>query len=197
MARRPARTLQHPVGKLNLLRLRCIQGLGFQGLWDYLHEYETPQPIRPDIVIDEIYNVDVLRLAANISRIDPIDRPDAHAELWSPVCGSSIAVDIKLKDGRISDFAQHIKACALGQAAASVLAQHVIGHDLAELEKLRDQMAAMLKGDGPPPGGDWQALSALAPARAATSRHGAILLPFDAVIAAIKSALVETATRDA
>jgi len=138
-------------------------------------------------MIDDIYNKDVLRLAANISRVDPLENPDAHVDLRAPLCGSTIEVDLKIEDGRVTDFGQTIKACALGQASASVVAEHVIGKSLAEIQTIRDQVEAMLTEEGPPPGGDWSALSALAPAKDATPRHGAILLPFDAVLKGLAS----------
>ena len=124
-------------------------------------------------MIDDIYNTEVLRLAAHISRIDPLPSADAEAALRSPLCGSTIAVQICVADGRITDYAQEVKACALGPAAAGY-----------SFTAVRSQMEAMLKSDSAPPDGDWAALAALAPAAEAKSRHGAILLPFDAVLKA-------------
>ena len=135
-------------------------------------------------MIDDIYNTEVLRLAAHISRIGPLPSADAEAALRSPLCGSTIAVQICVADGRFTDYAQEVKACALGQAAASVMASEVIGKDGLEIAAVRSQMEAMLKSDSAPPDGDWAALAALAPAAEAKSRHGAILLPFDAVLKA-------------
>lgn len=135
-------------------------------------------------MIDDIYNKDVLRLAADISRTDRLATPDATVSLNSPLCGSTITVDIKVRNGKIADYAHDIKACALGQAAASVVAATIIGSDRNALSKVMDQVAAMLAGGGTPPDGAWAALAALAPATAATSRHGAILLPFKAVLQA-------------
>lgn len=139
-------------------------------------------------MINDIYNKEVLRLAADISRIDPLETPDAHVSLRSPLCGSTIEIDLKINDGRVTDFGQTIKACALGQAAASVLARVIVGKSAEEIRRVRDQLEAMLKTDGVPPNGEWAALAALVPAKAATSRHGAILLPFDAVLKAMEEA---------
>ena len=136
-------------------------------------------------MIDDIYNTDVLRLAAHISRIDPLPGADAEAALRSPLCGSTIAVQICAAGGRITDYAQEVKACALGQAAASVMAAEVIGKDAAKIAAVRAVVEAMLKSDGAPPDGDWAALAALQPAKDAKARHGAILLPFDAVLKAL------------
>jgi NifU-like protein involved in Fe-S cluster formation len=135
-------------------------------------------------MIDDIYNIDVLRLAAHITRIEPLASADAEVALRSPLCGSTIKVQLCIEDGCVADYAHEIKACALGQAAASVLAAQVIGRDEAEIAGVRGTMEAMLKSGGPPPDGDWAALAALAPAKDAKPRHGAILMPFDAVLKA-------------
>jgi NifU-like protein involved in Fe-S cluster formation len=136
-------------------------------------------------MINDIYNKDVLRLAATISRIDPLEAPDARAEVRSPLCGSTLQVDLKVVDGGVVDYAQNIKACALGQASASVMAQAVIGKNADEILRVRTIVEKMLKEGGPPPDGDWAGLSALVPAKDAPSRHGAILLPFDGVLKAL------------
>ena len=136
-------------------------------------------------MIDDIYNTEVLRLAAHISRINPLSRTDAAVQLRSPLCGSTILVQICASDGRVTDYAQEVKACALGQAAASVMAAEVIGKDATEIAEVRETMEAMLKIGGLPPDGDWASLAALEPAKDAQARHGAILLPFDAVLKAL------------
>ncbi len=138
-------------------------------------------------MIDDIYNTDVLRLAANIGRTERLKTPDATVSLRSPLCGSSIEVDIIVSDENdVTDYAHSIKACALGQAAASVMAAAVIGKTREDIAAVKVKMEAMLKDEGPPPeDGDWTALAALAPAKDAKPRHGAILLPFDAVLKAI------------
>ncbi len=143
-------------------------------------------------MIDDIYNKDVLRLAGNIGRIGRLEDPDVSVTRTAPLCGSGIVVDLGIEDGAVTGYAQEIKACALGQAAASVIAEHVIGADLTELRAVRDRMAAMLAGGGPPPGGKWAALAALEPAKSATSRHGAIMLAVDATIEALEEATVTT-----
>lgn len=135
-------------------------------------------------MIDEIYNKDVLRLAADISRTEPLEAPDATVDAASPLCGSSITVDLSVSDGKITDYAHRLKACALGQASASVMAAVAVGLDRVEIEQARDQIEAMLKQGDTPPEGVWTPLKALAPAKDAAARHGAILLPFRAVLEA-------------
>jgi len=139
----------------------------------------------PITMIDDIYNKDVLRLAANIGGLEPLENPDAEISLRSPLCGSSIEIALTIKSDKVTGYAQKIKACALGQAAAAVMAKVVIGKTKEDIQSVRNQVDAMLKDGGAAPEGDWQALAALAPAKDAKPRHGAILLPFDAVLKAI------------
>jgi NifU-like protein involved in Fe-S cluster formation len=136
-------------------------------------------------MIDDIYNKDVLRLAANIGGLEPLEKPDTTASLRSPLCGSSIEIALTTDDNLITGYSQKIKACALGQAAAAVMAYAAIGKSASDIQTIRDQVEAMLSDGSKPPGGEWAALAALAPAKDAKPRHGAILLPFDVVLKAL------------
>lgn len=139
----------------------------------------------PTIMIDDIYNKDVLRLAANIGGLDALENPDATAFLRSPLCGSSIEIAITIDDKVITGYSHSIKACALGQASAAVMANAAIGKTKNNIQAVRDQVEAMLIKDAVPPEGDWASLAALAAAKDAKPRHGAILLPFDAILKAM------------
>lgn len=139
---------------------------------------------------DQLYNRAILALAAELRADDRLAAPDASAELNSPVCGSRIRVDVTLDaDDALAAYGQQVRACALGQSAAAVMARHAVGRKLPAFRALCAQMQAMLKEEGPPPDGDWSELAILTPARAHRSRHDSILLPFRAVIAAMEMAL--------
>jgi NifU-like protein involved in Fe-S cluster formation len=127
----------------------------------------------------------VLELAQNIPRSERLADPDATVTMVSPLCGSQITVDVKLTGGRVSAFGQKVRACTLGAAAASVVGARVVGRSAEELRGLRDTMRGMLKEDGPPPAGDWSQLAMLEPARDLISRHGSIMLAFDAIAEAL------------
>ena len=99
-------------------------------------------------MIDEIYNRRVLELAADIPRLGRLAAPDATAKAHSRLCGSTVIVDLAVKDGRVVDFAHDVKACALGQASSSLMARHVIGASAEELVALRDTVTRMLKANG-------------------------------------------------
>lgn len=139
-------------------------------------------------MIDDLYSARVLALAANMPRAGRLAHPQGTAEKVSKLCGSRVLVDVELKDGRVSDFAQEVKACALGQASAAVLGAHVIGATIEELEATRDALKAMLKAGGPPPEGRFADLKALEVVRDYPPRHASTLLAFEAVVEAAKLA---------
>ena len=136
-------------------------------------------------MINEIYNRKILELAADIPRLERLSHPDATAVAHSKLCGSKVVVDVELQDGRVSDFGQDVKACALGQATSSIMGKHVVGSTPAELRGLREQMYKMLKEEGAPPSGKWAELEALLPVRDFKARHASTLLTFDAVVDAV------------
>jgi NifU-like protein involved in Fe-S cluster formation len=136
-------------------------------------------------MLDEIYNSRILEFAGNIPRIGRIDRPHASARAHSRLCGSTVTVDLNLADGRVSDFAHDVKACALGQASSSIMARNVVGSTPDELRDVRERMHKMLKENGPPPEGRWSDLRYLEPVRDYRARHASTLLTFDAVVDAL------------
>ncbi|WP_136657252.1 iron-sulfur cluster assembly scaffold protein [Nitratireductor sp. XY-223] len=136
-------------------------------------------------MIDEVYNSKILEFAGNIPRIGSLEDADACARAHSKLCGSTVKVWLKLDGDEVSDFAHEVKACALGQASSSIMANNIIGASTAELRTVRDQMIAMLKKNGPPPTGRFSDLKFLEPVRDYKARHASTLLTFDAVVDAI------------
>jgi NifU-like protein involved in Fe-S cluster formation len=136
-------------------------------------------------MLDDIYNRTILELAADIPRLGRLKAPDASARAHSKLCGSTVTVDLSLREGKVSDFAHDVRACALGQASSSLMARHIIGATPDELTALRRTMHAMLKENGAPPSGKWAAFQALEPVRDYKPRHASTLLTFDAVADAL------------
>ncbi len=137
-------------------------------------------------MISDLYTGGILDAAAAIPAADRLENPQATAKKISRVCGSEVEVDVSVTDGVISAFGMTARACALGQASASIVARNIIGASPAELYQLRDQMTAMLKEGAPPPSGDrWKDLSLLASIRDYPQRHASSLLIFEAVCACL------------
>jgi len=141
-----------------------------------------------DASLIALYSDKLLALAANMPLTDPLTTPSGQAKRRSPLCGSNIEVEIETKGDRIVGFHQDVKACALGQAAASVFAKHAIGLTYDEVAAVRDQMAAMLKENGPSPTGKFEDLRYLLAARDFKNRHESILLVFNATLDAFEDA---------
>ncbi|MBX8825072.1 iron-sulfur cluster assembly scaffold protein [Ochrobactrum sp. SFR4] len=133
-------------------------------------------------MINDMYNARILEFAGNIQHIGRLQSPDATAKAHSKLCGSTVIVDLKVRDGIVVDFAHEVKACALGQATSSVMARHIIGSTEAELRELQAQMTAMLKDNGAPPEGRFEDLRFFEPVRDYKARHASTLLTFDAVV---------------
>ncbi|MEM9144945.1 MAG: iron-sulfur cluster assembly scaffold protein [Pseudomonadota bacterium] len=138
----------------------------------------------------KLYSQRILALAAEIPMTGRLADADGSAMRRSPLCGSTVTVDVGIEDGRIARFAQDVKACALGQASASVLGKAVLGLDRAQIAAGREALAGLVKQDGPAPAAPFDALEALRPARDYKNRHASILLAWDATLAAIDDALV-------
>jgi NifU-like protein involved in Fe-S cluster formation len=136
-------------------------------------------------MLDDVYNRRILELAGDIPRIGRLSHPDASATAHSKLCGSTVTIDLSVKEGKVSDFAHEVRACALGQASSSVMARHVVGSSPGELRHVRTEMRKMLKENGPPPGGRWADLAVLEPVRNYHARHASTMLTFDAVVDAL------------
>ena len=136
-------------------------------------------------MLNDIYNRRVLELAADIPKQGRLASPQATAKAHSKLCGSTVTIDLSVADGKVSDFAHDVRACALGQASSSLMARHVIGATPEELRELRETMVAMLKANGPPPSGKFADFAVLEPVREYKARHASTLLTFDAVVDAL------------
>lgn len=133
----------------------------------------------------DLYSRRILALAADIPHDGRLDAPMGTARVRAPLCGSVVTVDLDMKDNRISRFAQDVKACALGQAAAAVVGAHVLGRTRADIARARNELVSLLKSDGPDPSPPFEDLSLLRAAQGFTNRHASILLALDATLAAI------------
>ena len=140
-------------------------------------------------MIDDLYSAKLLKLAANMPRLGRLPAPDASSEKVSKLCGSRVVVDVTVEGDRVADFAQDVKACALGQASAAVLGANVVGASLSEIEMARDQFRAMLKVGADAPQGRFSDLSMLAPVKDYPARHTSTLLAFEAAAEAVRRAV--------
>lgn len=134
-----------------------------------------------------LYNAEILRLAASIPHHARLTQAMATAEKRSPICGSRVTVDVGVDpDGRVDQVGLLVRACALGQASASLLATHILGKTAAELAATRDALTAWLAREGDAP--DWPGLDVFTPALDYSARHASIRLAFEAAAEAAATA---------
>ena len=141
-------------------------------------------------MIDDLYSTRILTLAANLPHAGRLAEPEGTGERVARLCGSKATVDVVLDaDGRIVDFAQDVKACALGQAAAGVIGEVVIGATTEELQSARDAMLSMLKSGGEGPDGRFEGLRALKQVADYPARHASTMVAIEATLDAVSQAL--------
>jgi NifU-like protein involved in Fe-S cluster formation len=138
--------------------------------------------------LSDLYSEKILEIAGNPPRAGRLVDPDASARKVSRLCGSVIEVDIRVEHGVITAYGHEVAACALGQTSAAIVAREIVGTPAGEFRRVRDEMVAMLRADGPPPGGRWSDLLYLEPVRDYKPRHASTLLVFDAVVEALDKA---------
>jgi NifU-like protein involved in Fe-S cluster formation len=138
--------------------------------------------------MDDLYHPRILELAADIPYVGRLEAPDGASTKVSRICGSVVTVELKLKDGLVDRIAVMPKACALGQAATSILSANAIGASGAELRKARDDLMSMLTKKGAPPQGRFWELRHLEGVRDYPPRHVSTMLAFDAAVEAYERA---------
>lgn len=142
----------------------------------------------------KLYSARILGLAGNMPLTTRLQNPDATVLKRAPLCGSNVTVDVSIIDGKITSFGQDVKACALGQASASILATQVIGKTEQQIETTLGQLRAMLKETGPVPDAPFDGYEVLLPARDYKNRHASIMLALTATLEAVQQAKKNAAT---
>ena len=143
---------------------------------------EAPRPERRKV----LYSPEILAAAVGLAAFPFDPAVPLHGEARSRSCGSTLQVGLSLDEqGRIARIGCRAQACAIGQAAAQIFASAAPGRSPDEIAATRTELALWLNGSGPAP--DWQGIALLDPARDYPARHGAILLAWDAALAALAS----------
>lgn len=136
-------------------------------------------------MIDELYSREILRRTTQLEHVGHLAAPQAVADKVARLCGSTIHVELTMDGDTVSDFAQQVQACALGQAAAAIVSQHVVGATSAEVTAARDAMRAMLKGADYRFPVRFEDLKILSSVKDYPARHASALLALEATSEAI------------
>ena len=154
---------------------------------------QPPEETRPEPLPEPrqvprkvLYSPEILAAAVGLADF-PLDPAlPLQGEARSRSCGSMLRVGLLLDEqGHIARIGCRAQACAVGQAAAKIFASAAPGRSAAEIVSARDVLALWLTGEGAAP--DWPGIALLDAARDYPARHGAILLAWDAALAALAS----------
>jgi NifU-like protein involved in Fe-S cluster formation len=134
------------------------------------------------------YTREILALAASVPHLVSFEELEGATERRSPTCGSRMRMAVELDwASRVVRLRQAVEACAYGQAAAALMGGHALGRSADEVSAALKEMEDWLGGSDALPG-TWPGLDVLEPARSRKGRHGAVLLPFRTLLAAIEEA---------
>jgi SUF system NifU family Fe-S assembly protein len=140
------------------------------------------------MTIDALYSRDILRRTTELKHVGRLDAPQGSADRTAKLCGSKIHVDVRLEGDVISDFAQEVEACALGQASASILSQTVIGASIGEVRDARDGLRQLLKGEDTTFPDRFRDLIILQSVKDFPARHASTMLAWEATLTAAEAA---------
>lgn len=142
----------------------------------------------------DLYTPEISALALGNPYPERLPAGAFSAEKRSPICGSRVTVDVELDEaGRVARIGTLVRACLLGQASSTLLAQHAVGRTPAELASARDALTAWLAGTGEMP--EWPRIDIFTPGLKLTARHPSIRLAFEAAAEAAEAAEAAGASR--
>lgn len=135
----------------------------------------------------QLYSRRILGLAADIPHLGRLDPAQGTGYQRSTQCGSSVTATVRMQGDLVAEFAQEVRACALGQASAALLGQIMPGRSRDEIAAGLAALEDVLAG-GAVPAAPYDMLEALTPAREFPNRHASIRLPWQALLSAIDDA---------
>lgn len=136
-------------------------------------------------MIDELYSREILRRTTQLMHVGRLANPQASADKVAKLCGSTIHVELNMDGEHISGFAQEVEACALGQAAAAILSQSVVGASASEVFAARDGLRGLLKGEAAQFPARFSDFAILVSVKDYPARHASTLLALEATTEAI------------
>lgn len=133
--------------------------------------------------MEALYRDQILDHYRHPRNYGPVDDLPATAEADNPLCGDRILMGLRLVGGRIEEVRFHGRGCAVCMAAASLLTEHLPGLDADTVTALEQAARDALVADaGTPLPSPLEGLSAL---RDHPARHRCLLLPLEALLAAL------------
>ena len=128
---------------------------------------------------EDLYHKTLLDLAALPE--ERLEQADRSSVVDNPLCGDRVTIEVQLENGAITAVGREVRACLICQASAAVLSRAAIGQNAEQIAAAAEQVRDMLKSEAEPPQEDWAEMAHFQPVADYRSRHGCVLLPFDAL----------------
>lgn len=140
---------------------------------------------------ERLYTPEMLGAAVELANYPLLETLTYRGEARSVSCGSSLHIGFTLDDRRaIIATGLRARACAVGQASAAIFVRHAKGLTLEDIACAQGNILNWLgqktdEGTADISQPNWPDFSIIAAARDFPGRHGAIILPWRAAIAAL------------
>lgn len=96
---------------------------------------------------EEAYSPTVLDHFANPRNAGVLDDPDAVGVQSNPVCGDTMKLMLRIRDGRVAEVRWQTAGCPAAIATSSIASEMIAGQPIEEIATLtREQIAAAAGG---------------------------------------------------
>ena len=134
---------------------------------------------------ETLYQRAIVEAARTATGAGRLPCPHASVSVDNPLCGDRVSIDLAVDGARVSGIAHRVKGCLLCEASASVVAANALGARAQDLDAVRAALEGALANGFDDVALAWPALEMFAPVAAHRSRHRCVILPFEALCAAL------------
>lgn len=95
-------------------------------------------------MLDDLYQDIILDHSRHPRHAGLLEKPDAEARGYNPMCGDEVSCGLLITDNTIVDICCAAKGCAISVAAASIMSELVNQHSIAEASQLAEGFIQMV-----------------------------------------------------
>jgi nitrogen fixation NifU-like protein len=137
-------------------------------------------------VNDDLYHAAIMTRASAAADDCRLTDADVSATVDNPLCGDRVTLDLRLDGDRIAAIGHRVRGCALCRASVAVIGETGPGATRDQMIDAETAMRALLEA-GDVPADRWSVFEIFRPVADHPSRHGCVLLPFEALRNALNS----------
>ena len=135
---------------------------------------------------DDLYQQAIIALAKRAREQPRLEDADHTATVDNPLCGDRITIDLKTHEERIEKVGHKTRGCLLCEASACLIVDHAPGETIESLIGKAEILIPGFPDEDRSLADLWPGFDTLAPTRRFKSRHECVILPFKALLSALK-----------